>query len=294
LYYRRKVILALLQQFGGSLTKLDLQKLLFIYTTEKTKNYFDFVPYKLGCFSFQSYQDLNTMVKYGLIAEVQNHWLSIDKRNYINELTYNDRLALTELYQTYKDIRKKKLMQYVYKKYPYFAINSIVAKDILNSEEFNIVQQSRPENNIMGLYTIGYEGKTPEYFANQLIKHDIKILCDVRKNPLSMKYGFSKNQLKNIIENCGIEYIHIPELGIQSEKRKNLNSLQDYKMLFDDYRKTTLTNAKEPLNFIENLITTKKRVALTCFEADYNRCHRNQVAQAIIKIKTKEYDIKHL
>jgi hypothetical protein len=31
MYYRRKVILALLQQFEGSLSKTDFQKLLFLY-----------------------------------------------------------------------------------------------------------------------------------------------------------------------------------------------------------------------------------------------------------------------
>ena len=41
-----------------------------------------------------------------------------------------------------------------------------------------------------------------------LIREDVKLLCDVRKNPLSMKFGFSKNQLKGILEGVGIEYIH--------------------------------------------------------------------------------------
>ncbi|MFH1050808.1 MAG: DUF488 family protein [bacterium] len=284
----------MLQQFGGSLPKIDFQKLLFLLTTEKTNNFYDFVPYKYGCFSFQSYQDLNTMIKYEQISELNNNWSKIESKNFIEELTFADRISLVQFYNTYKNLRGDKLIKYIYNKYPYYAIKSEIAKKLLNNEELKNVQLAKPKNNIIALYTIGYEGKTPEYFANQLIKHDIKILCDVRKNPISMKYGFSKNQLKNIVENVGIEYIHIPELGIEAGKRKNLNSFEDYKVLFGNYKKTTIPNEKESLNFIEKLITTKKRVALTCFEADHNSCHRTEVAKAIMKIKTQEYDVIHL
>ena len=47
----------------------------------------------------------------------------------------------------------------------------------------------------------------------------IGLLCDVRKNPLSRKFGFSKKKLKHITETVGIKYVHIPELGIESDKR---------------------------------------------------------------------------
>ncbi|WP_348602891.1 DUF488 family protein [Bartonella tribocorum] len=41
-------------------------------------------------------------------------------------------------------------------------------------------------------FTIGYEGKSLENYLNCLLENNIKILCDVRKNPISRKYGFSK------------------------------------------------------------------------------------------------------
>lgn len=34
------------------------------------------------------------------------------------------------------------------------------------------------------------------------------------KNPISMKYGFSKSQLQNACEGVGISYNHFPDLGI--------------------------------------------------------------------------------
>ncbi len=81
----------------------------------------------------------------------------------------------------------------------------------------------------------------------KLIKNDIRVLCDIRKNAFSMKYGFSKKQLKFIVENAclpdrqvDIKYFHIPELGIESNKRQKLNSKKDYEKLFNDYEKNTL------------------------------------------------------
>jgi len=82
------------------------------------------------------------------------------------------------------------------------------------------------------LFTIGYEGITVEHYLNTLIKNGVQVLCGVRNNPLSRKFGFSKSSLQKYFGNIGIEYIHFPELGIKSEKRNNLNSYEDYQNLF--------------------------------------------------------------
>jgi hypothetical protein len=68
MYYRRKIILGLLEIFDGKLKK-TVQKLLFILSRYQEKPSFEFVPYKYGCFSFQSYADLRTMIKYRLVKE---------------------------------------------------------------------------------------------------------------------------------------------------------------------------------------------------------------------------------
>ncbi len=53
MYYRRKLELALIQAFGGELSKTDFQKLLFLLTQKQEKPDYDFVPYKYGCFLFK-------------------------------------------------------------------------------------------------------------------------------------------------------------------------------------------------------------------------------------------------
>jgi uncharacterized protein (DUF488 family) len=124
------------------------------------------------------------------------------------------------------------------------------------------------------LFTIGYEGITVEHYLNTLIKNDVQVLCDVRNNPLSRKFGFSKSSLQKYLANIGIEYIHFPELGIKSEKRNNLSSDEDYQNLFKEY-KSSLPNCREYLEKLYQLLATKDRIALTCFEHEPLHCHRH-------------------
>jgi uncharacterized protein (DUF488 family) len=119
-------------------------------------------------------------------------------------------------------------------------------------------------------------------------------LCDIRKNPLSRKPYFSKKSLSNACESVGIKYKHIPELGIVSEKRTTLVTLNDYRNLFAEYEKTTLKESDEKLNDIVSLMDEYERVALTCFEKDSKFCHRGVVAKELSKKPTWNCQIKHI
>lgn len=294
MFYRRKIILALIEQFGGSLTKTDFQKYLFLYMNELEKVFFHFIPYKYGSFSFQAQQDISTMIKYKQIEERDSRWRKTDQQEYLPELKSEDRKRLVLLYNQYKNLKGRDLIRHVYQKYPYYAINSEIAHEILNLEDLNKVNSCRPKNRKMGLYTIGYEGKSVEEYTNLLVKENIALLCDVRKNPMSMKYGFSKKQLQNVLNNVGIEYLHIPELGIVSEKRQELKTYDDYKKLFSQYKTSTILQQQDKIKHLNTLIQEKHRIALTCFEADFKYCHRSIVAEAVYSSKNIDYELIHL
>lgn len=294
MYYRRKILLSLLQTFGGRLSKLDFQKYLFLLNSNKNEPFFDFVPYKYGCYSFQANQDMNTLTKYNLVEEKEKQWVINGRINYLNKLKTGDKILLTDLYQEYHSIKGEELIKYVYDNNPYYAINSEIAKKILTRAKYKAVINSKPKKNEYAVYSIGYEGKTIEYFTNELIKEDIRVLCDIRKNALSMKYGFSKNQLKFIVENVGIKYIHIPELGIESQKRQSLNTKKDYDKLFGDYEKNTLTEMSEKLEELNKIFISNKRIALMCFEADHTSCHRSRTINALVNKHKKTLRVKHL
>ena len=52
-----------------------------------------------------------------------------------------------------------------------------------------------------------------EAFFICLLRAGITLLCDVRRNPVSRKWGFSKRMLLAGCDRLGIEYRHLPDLG---------------------------------------------------------------------------------
>jgi uncharacterized protein (DUF488 family) len=298
MYYRRKIILALLETFGGELTAKSFQKYLFLFTRKQTEKSFDFIPYKYGCFSFQANQDLATMQKYGYIeiAEQECGRFIKMKQNEgcLAMLNLFDRQAMVDIKEEFGTLTQQELIRYTYRKYPYYATKSSIACELLNSDELNKVEQQKRHYNESQLFSIGYEGISLETYINRLIINDVRTLCDVRKNAYSQKYGFSKSQLQKACEGVGINYIHIPELGIESDKRQDLRSQKDYDLLFEQFEKTTLKRNTAALLKVRKLIEKDKRVALTCFEKDPAQCHRTRVANELLKLSDINYTYKIL
>lgn len=294
MFYRRKVILALLQLFDRQIDKISLQKLLFLFTKGQKKAEYDFIPYRYGCYSYSANADLTAMVKKGILSETQSHFTSNETTNYFNLLKADDKKLMLYVKDQYGKMNADALMKHTYLNFPYTAINSLKAQDILTSQQLEKVNNSRPKSDRTILFTIGYEGISLEEYLNRLLKNDVKVLVDVRNNPLSMKYGFSKNQLQRYCNSLGIEYVHYPEVGIQSEQRQDLNTQADYDKLFALYRENNLTKTTSSQEKILNLLKEKQRIALTCFEANICQCHRKHLAEAIENLPDFEYQVKHI
>jgi len=298
LYYRRKILLALLELFEGQLTAKSLQKYLFLFTRTQSIKSFDFIPYRYGCFSFQANQDISTMAKYGYLEikeESNGRFIELKQQgNYLSMLDMFDRQALLDMKTEFGALSQTDLIRYTYQKYPYFATKSAIAHELLTTAELVKVEQQKRVITETGLFSIGYEGITLETYINKLIINDVHILCDVRKNAYSQKYGFSKSQLQKACEGVGIQYIHIPELGIESDKRQDLRSQRDYDILFEQYENTTLKNNREALLRVQKLIETDSRVALTCFEKDPAQCHRSRIIKHLLLLPYANYPFKLL
>jgi uncharacterized protein YwgA len=294
MFYRRKIILALLQLFDGELEKIRLQKLLFLFTQRQQKSEYDFIPYKFGCYSFSAKADLTAMASKGLLSENETQFNRNEKTDYLKSLTESDRKQLQEIKLLYGKMNSNALTKHTYNNFPYWATKSTIAESILSPIEFEIVKNSKPISDKTILFTIGYEGISLEEYLNRLLKHDVKILVDVRNNPLSMKYGFSKSLLKSFCNNLDIEYLHFPEVGIQSDQRQELTTQMDYDKLFNIYRKDNLTKTVSTQTLILDLLKRHKRIALTCFESNICQCHRKHLAEAIEKLPTFDFQVKHI
>lgn len=294
MFYRRKIILGLLQLFDGQLDKIRLQKLLFLFTNKQSKAEYEFIPYKFGCYSYSANADMTAMVTRGFLNEDEKSFEKKDKTDYLKQLKPADLKLLREVKANYGKMSATALMKHTYLNFPFYATRSEAAENILTKEELERVTKAKPKGNKTVLFTIGYEGISLEEYLVRLLKNDVKILVDVRNNPLSMKYGFSKSQLKKYCESLGIHYVHFPQVGIQAEQRRELNSQTDYDKLFALYRKNNLTKTTDTQSEILNLLKVHKRIALTCFEANICQCHRKHLAEAIEKFPAFDYEVKHI
>jgi len=71
--YRQKTLVGLLSAFGGRLPSTDFQKYLFLFAREfQQEPSFEFVPYRFGSFSFQSYADKRRLVEIGALADSED------------------------------------------------------------------------------------------------------------------------------------------------------------------------------------------------------------------------------
>ncbi|MFI5160746.1 MAG: DUF488 family protein [Sphingobacteriales bacterium] len=294
MFYRRKIILALLELFGGELEKIRLQKLLFLFSQNQAKPEYEFIPYKYGCYSYSANADLTTMAGKNMLVETGSSFIKNDQASYLYLIKPDDKSKLLSIKNLYGNMNSDALMKHTYRNFPYWAINSVKAPSLLTADELDIVAMEKVQSSKTILFTIGYEGSSLEGYLNRLVKNGIKLLIDVRNNPLSMKFGFSKSQLKRYVESLGIAYLHIPEVGIVSNQRQELNTQSDYDNLFKKYRKDNLPKTKEAQERILSLLEQYKRIALTCFEADICQCHRKHLAEAIEKLPPFEYELKHI
>jgi uncharacterized protein (DUF488 family) len=253
---------------SNSCPKMKLAKIFFRIRFEsgidKDFKFYSFVPYKFGPYSFELFHDIEMM---------ENEKIVSIEGNYINFLDGNVSLhsnisnTIDQYFEKNFYTEDKKLIDYVYEKYPEYTIFSEIEK----KKEYT--------RNLTGIYSIGYEGLSIDEFLMKLIDEKIQILVDVRNNPWSMKFGFTKHKLEMFCEKMNIQYTNIPSLGIPSNLRQDLNDKKDYEELFKKYSKH-IVNKKEELNYLRDL-STEKRIALMCFEKDPAYCHRRIIAEQL-------------
>ncbi len=295
LFARQKQLLTLLDALGGRARNIDFQKLLFLYCQESsTEEIYEFVPYRFGAFSFTSYADRRKLVDRGLLVDDEKYWQLTDEGSRVVGRAQD--LHVSAFARRHRSLRGDALVAETYRRFPYYATRSEIAERVLADDDDALqrIETARPKPRTAALSTIGYEGRTLESYLNALLRAGVTLLCDVRRNPISRKYGFSKRALTSGCERVGIRYEHLPELGIASEKRRNLETQADYDELFDEYEKESLPRQGEALSKIRVWIHSGERVALTCYERLPQQCHRHCVANALAHKAGKRIVAKHL
>src|SRR3989344_5135592 len=278
LFNREKILLKVIDELDkkGVHSRTAIVKIPFLlryeyFIDQYINGFYSFFPYKFGPFSRQLYGDLRHLKGLGFLDKSETSLTEYGKR-YLkdNKIGFTDHIH--HLVERFKG--KDDLIKYIYNKCPQFTVNSE-----LNKNKDTVQRKSS------GFYTIGYEKRDIDQFLSLLIEYEIQVLIDVRKNPFSMNFSFISNKLKEHLTDVGIQYVHIPELGVESEDRKNLNSKRDYLRLFERY-KEELPSKNQKLSEIISL-GKKKRIALMCFERDHSFCHRGVLGEFLRKQKLK-------
>lgn len=156
-------------------------------------------------------------------------------------------------------------------------------KDVLASPELDVKAAD--------VFTIGYEGTTVEKFLERLLQAGVETLVDVRDLPLSRKKGFSKNQLREIIESNGIKYVHLKALGDPKEGREAARSGNHslFVKIFSSHMETE--GAREALVELADLVGSTT-TCLMCFERCHTTCHRNLVVEKLSNLAS--ISVRHI
>lgn len=283
LIYRQKIFLALIEIFHTRLEHIELMKLLFLFCKQNNLKYYSFFPHLYGCFSFEVYKDACSLTKKGLIADTKQYFLE-KQTDIFSTLELKDRQMLHRFHQTFGYLRGDDLIRKTYLEYPEYTKRSKIKEKILTPQEIlalNIPDTLPLFERKPSIFTIGYEGISIDEYLRRLIKNDISIVVDVRKNPQSMKFDFNRKALADFLDKGGIKYKGIPDLGIPSEMRSHLNTFASYQKLFAIYESEILPHQTCHISEIAEMVKNGERVALTCFEKDARFCHRLKIAQKL-------------
>lgn len=130
------------------------------------------------------------------------------------------------------------------------------------------------------VYTIGYEGTDIARFIETLQHVGVEVLADVRAVTVSRKRGFSKNGLRERLQEAGISYEHFGSLGDPKPGREAAREgrMADFLRIYSTHLATA--EAQDGLSSLRKVVDTKV-TCLMCYERDPKICHRTIVANSL-------------
>jgi uncharacterized protein (DUF488 family) len=138
------------------------------------------------------------------------------------------------------------------------------------------------------IYSLGHSTRSWQDFVELLRQHHIVNLVDIRRYPGSRKFPhFNKDVMEKRLEEDGIRYRHLPELGGRRSTRASKLSAANGGWrspafhAYADYMSTS-----EFRHGIQELLDLAKTgtTAIMCSEAVPWRCHRQLVSDAIMTL----------
>jgi uncharacterized protein (DUF488 family) len=276
MFNRQKIVLHLLAAANRPVTHMELTKWCFLLKHETDSRggpaFYQFLPYQYGPFSFVLYREIQELVDQGLIeAPDEKSWQLSPRTNIalfsVPRTAAEDAAAIAKRVRGWK---LSNLIDTIYDRYPDWTVNSKRSP-----------RASRPVADLE-VFTAGYQGLQVDGFLNMLVSRGIQRLIDVRNNPVARQYGFHKSTLNRLCSSLSIEYVHLPQLGIASRLRSNIQDQEDYDRLFEMYESDILPTEDASVARVAELVGERPSV-LVCMEAAPQSCHRSRLAVTVSK-----------
>lgn len=138
-------------------------------------------------------------------------------------------------------------------------------------------------------FTFGYTGRKTGDILDVLVTNGVRTLADIRQNPVSMyRPDLSKNNIKRLIESRGLNYMHLPELGVPRDIRAKATSTGTRDMIWDWYDEYVIKEYNLH-RFFNGII--EHPVAFMCVEIDPRECHRHRLFLALERMGMRGFDL---
>jgi hypothetical protein len=270
-FHRQRVLIEFLRQAGRPVGKIELMKWAFLLKAATPNRggsaFYEFVPYKFGPYSFCLNREAEEMAGAGVLAVDEKYWILATGTG-VSPPPAEVVADIKGLVQRFKNVQLEALLDHVYKSHKEYTVNS-------TREKLATRLEAAP-----AIHTVGYEGRQLDGLLDVLVQNGIRRLIDVRRNPVSRRFGFHKSTLFRHCSKLDIHYSHKPELGIPSEERSHLAESRDYAELFDRYERDTLTARFADVQDVADTMKQEPS-AIMCMELEPCECHRSRLANRL-------------
>lgn len=313
---RKAVLLALLAEAKRALPGATIGHLAFLLRHEsclrEDKSFFDFLPMEGRPISFSLNHDLDMLREAGILRGDGDRWSLAFARTepakrWIGGLPEPVLAAVRGVCRRFGRMSREGIAQDVGQRYPRYFHSKQRTKDwdrdlfsrrrwagqppshrrktqpeLLEPQESEGADASfvTPPSGPSPIFTAGYEGCSVEAFLDELLVNGIRLIADVRSNPSSRKYGFSRRSLEAFSQRVGLEYRNFPSLGIPGKARKGLDGFASYQRLLDSYERQVISRQAADVSELSSLAKASPTV-LVCKEQDVRYCHRSRLATAV-------------
>jgi uncharacterized protein (DUF488 family) len=272
---RQRALLRLVEREGRVISKLRLVKLSFLARAavpgSPTSTVYEFLPYHYGPYSFTLNHELCALERDGWLR-VSEHAINVsrDLRSETSKLAVALSTVLDSVVDEFRGLSTSELVSEVYRRFPWY---TSLAKD-------HNRRQAAITLSPCAVYTVGYEGLMLDGLLDLLLRSGIRRLADVRCNPVARRFGFHKSTIERHCRDVGISYVHLPDLGIPSSWRQDLDSRGSYERLFQRYDAEILPKQEVCLQTASSM-AAEIPTAFMCLEADSRCCHRTPLSKML-------------